>query len=138
MNYHRGLFWAPLLFSMCINEFCNATRFSQAFHFAGYTCVLNIQSELPKTNKSLKKDSKELLFWLNANKIWLYFPKLKTNPMIQSWELNFICRKILNRSNYVKYLEIKIDENLNWKILIHDFASKLNRGSFHANLTNFS
>ena len=37
-----------------------------------------------------------------------------------------LCRKILNRTNYVRYLGIKIDENLNWKIHIHDLPSKLN------------
>ena len=37
-------------------------------------------------------------------------------------------RKILNR-NYVKYLVTKIDENSNWKIHIHDLASKLNRSN---------
>ena len=36
------------------------------------------------------------------------------------------CRKLLNRTNYVRYLGIKIDENLNWKIHIRDLASKLN------------
>ena len=29
-------------------------------------------------------------------------------------------------TNYVRYLGVKIDENLNWKIHIHDLASKLN------------
>ena len=46
--------------------------------------------------------------------------------MIQPLRLK-LCRKILNRTNYVRYLGIKIDENLNWKIHIDDFASKLNR-----------
>ena len=38
----------------------------------------------------------------------------------------------------MKYLGIKIDINLNWKIQIHDLASKLNKGSFGANLRSFS
>ena len=35
-----------------------------------------------------------------------------------------LCRKRLYKT---KYLGIKIDKNLNWKIHIHDLASKLNR-----------
>ena len=35
--------------------------------------------------------------------------------------------KRLYKAKYLRYLGIKIDENLNWKIYIHDLASKLNR-----------
>ena len=31
--------------------------------------------------------------------------------------------------NIVKYLDVKIDENLNWKDHIHDIAIKLNRAN---------
>ena len=36
-------------------------------------------------------------------------------------------RKRLHPSKSIKYLGIKIDENLNWKQHIHDIAIKLNR-----------
>ena len=35
----------------------------------------------------------------------------------------------VNRTNYVRYLGIEVDENLNWIIYIHDLASELNRAS---------
>ena len=38
-----------------------------------------------------------------------------------------LCKNKLHRSNNVRYLCIKIHENLNWKIHKHDFLSKLNR-----------
>ena len=38
-------------------------------------------------------------------------------------------RKRLFPSKSVKYLDIKIDENLNWKQHIHDIAIKLNRAN---------
>ena len=38
-------------------------------------------------------------------------------------------RKRLYPSKSVKYLGIKIDENLNWKLHIHDIAIKLNRAN---------
>ena len=40
-----------------------------------------------------------------------------------------LCSKIRYRANYVRYLGIELDENLNWRIYIHDLASKLNRAS---------
>ena len=38
-------------------------------------------------------------------------------------------RKKLNRTKYLRYLGIEIDENFNWKIHVHDLASKLNRAT---------
>ena len=38
-----------------------------------------------------------------------------------------LCRKKLYKTKYLRYLGIKINENSNWKIHIHDLASKLNR-----------
>ena len=40
-----------------------------------------------------------------------------------------LSRKRLYLSRSVKYLGIKIDENLNWKQNIHDITIKLNRGN---------
>ena len=40
-----------------------------------------------------------------------------------------VCRKRLYKTKYLRYLGIKIDENLNWKIHIHDLASQLNRAN---------
>ena len=53
----------------------------------------------------------------------LYFSKLNINPAI----LTYILR--LYKTKYLRYLGIKIDEILNWKIHIHDLASKLNRAN---------
>ena len=40
-----------------------------------------------------------------------------------------LSRKRLYKTKYLRYLGIKIDENLNWKVHIHDLASKLNRAN---------
>ena len=40
-----------------------------------------------------------------------------------------LCRKILNKTNHVRSLGIKIYENLNWKAYVHDIAFKLNRAN---------
>ena len=38
-------------------------------------------------------------------------------------------RKSLCKTKYLRYLEIKVDGNLNWKTHIHDLNSKLNRAN---------
>ena len=121
--------------SIYINDLHNATKFSQSFHFADDTCLLNIQDTISKINKSLNKDLKELSFWLNANEILLNVAKTevmlfktKHKPCDTDSRLK-LCRKKLYKTKYFKYLLIKIDESLNWKIHIHDLASKLNRSN---------
>ena len=58
MGCLRGLFWIP-------NDLHDAKMFSQPFHFADDTCLLNIQNTISEINRTLNKDSKELSFWLN-------------------------------------------------------------------------
>ena len=40
-----------------------------------------------------------------------------------------LCRKRLYKTKYLRYLGIQIDQNSNWKVHIHDLASKLNRAN---------
>ena len=83
----------------------------------------------------VSKDLKELSFCLNANKITLNFAKTevilfktKHKPCDTNLRLK-LCRKRLCKTKYLRYLGIKVDENLNWKIHIHDLTSKLNRAN---------
>ena len=54
--------------------------------------------------------------------------KIKHKTYDTEMRLQF-CRNILNRTNYVRYLGKKNNENLDWKIHIHDLASKLSRAN---------
>ena len=58
----------------------------------------------------------------------LYSFKTKHKPCDMELRLK-LCRKILNKTNHVKCLWTKIDENLNWKTQVHDLASRLNRSN---------
>ena len=119
-------------FLIYINDLDNAIKHSQSFRFADGTCLLNIQKTVSKINKSLNKDLKKLSFWLNTNKIALNSAKskvilFKTRHKSCDTDLRLkLRRKKFYKTKYLRYLRIKIDENLKWKIYIHDLASKLN------------
>ena len=76
---------------------------------------------------------KNLFKWLNANKISLYVKKTET-IIFKSRKKKYegVIKLKLNRqrlysSNNVKYLGIKIDENLNWNHHINEVSTKLIR-----------
>ena len=78
---------------------------------------------------------KEISFWLNANKVAsnvakaeVILFKTKHKPCHADLRLK-LCRKRLYKTKYLRYLEIKNDANLDWKINIHELTSKSNRGN---------
>ena len=97
--------------------------------------LLHFNKSVNKLNKYINLDMKNLIDWLNANKI--SFNVKKTELVIfkhkaQKLECPIrikLSRKRLYPSNSVKYLGVKIDENLTWKDHIHDIATKLNRAN---------
>ena len=131
----QGSVLGTLLILISFNDLHNAIKSSQSFHFPDDTCLLNIQNTISKIKRSLNKDLKELSFWLNANKIALNVAKtevilFKTKHKPCDTDLRLkLSRKRLYKTKYLRYLGIKIDENLNWKVHIHDLASKLNRAN---------
>ena len=86
-------------------------------------------------NKTLNKDLRELSFWLNANKIALNVAKIeiilfKTRNKNYDADLKIkLCWKRIHASQYVKYLGIFNDENLNWKKHINEISTKLIKGN---------
>ena len=125
----------PHLFSYIYQYLHNGIKFSQSFHFVDDKCLLNIHNAISKINGSLNKDLKELSFCLNENQIALNIAKTvvilfkpKHKPFDTALKVK-LCKKILYKTKYFRYLGTKIDENLNLKTHIHGLASKLNRAN---------
>ena len=110
-------------------------KFCKVHHFADDTNLLQFSKSVDKLNKYINLDMKNLTDWLNANKISLNVKKTEL-AIFKHKKKKLECpirikfsKKRLYPSNLIKYLGVKIDENLNWKNYIHDIAKKLNRAN---------
>ena len=116
------------MFSVYITDLNQALKSCEVHHFADDTNLIHFSKSV-----YVNLDLKNLSYWLNANRISLNVKKTKlVSFKYQRKKLDSPIKIKLNRkrlysSKSVKYLEIKIDENLNWKQHIYDIAIKLKR-----------
>jgi hypothetical protein len=120
---------------MYINDLHCASIFSNVYHFADDTNLLNFSSSPKQLAKQMNLDLKCLYNWLNANKISLNASKTEyilfkspRKTLHYNFRL-FISGKRIIASNYIKYLGILLDSNLNWKSQINSIAVKLKKAN---------
>ena len=118
-----------------INDLNHAIKFCKVHHFTDDTNLLHFSKSVNKLNKYINLDMKNLTDRLNANKISLNVEKTEL-VIFKHKKKKLECpiriklsRKRLYPSYSIKYLGVKIDENLNWKNHIHLIARKLNRAN---------
>ena len=71
----QGSVLGPLLFLLYINDLNQAIKFCKVHHFADDTNLLYLGKSIKKLNKLANIDLKNLLNWLNTNKISLNVKK---------------------------------------------------------------
>ena len=88
-----------------------------------------------KANKLVNVDLKNLVNWLNSDKISLNVKKTEMvifKSKLKKFEGDLkikLCGKRLHPTESVKYLGVKIDTNLSWQYHINDLSIKLNRAN---------
>ena len=131
----QGSVLGPLPFLLYINDLNQAIKFCKVHHFADDTNLLYLGKSIKKLNKLVNYDLKNLLYWLNANKISLNVKKTEL-VVFKSKRKQFddeiklkLSHKRLFPTDSVKYLGVKIDGNLSWKSHIDYLSVKLSRAN---------
>ena len=131
----KDLLQVPLLSLLYINYLNDAIKFCKLHYFADETNLLYLGKSIKNHNKFVNIDLKNLVNWLNANKISL---NVKKTEMVifksKRKKFNDTVKIILSGKRIyptasVKYLGVKIDQHLTWQHHINDLSVKLNRAN---------
>ena len=126
-------------FLLCINDITNCLNKFKFYLFADDTSILYSNKNLKALELEVNIELNKLCEWLTANKLTLnakksnyviflsYKMKLPFQPTINVFDNDRISYSPLECKDYVKYLGILIDKNLNWKAHIDLVALRISK-----------
>ncbi len=128
----QGSVLGPLLFLIYINDLPNVSKKLSFYLFADDTNLFYESDNLDELQKTVNKELKSILVWLNVNRLALNVSK--TNFVIFS-AVNkptkpvtiVINKKAIEQKEYVKYLGVLIDCKLTFKQHITAVSKKIAR-----------
>ena len=117
----QGSALGPSLFSIYINDLPNASKFETRL-FADDTALFLSNDNLKILKKDVNYELLNIKAWLNANNLSLNYSKTKYLLIKPKTKTSQLCKFAvtikgieLKKYQSAKYLEIVLDENLNWK-----------------------
>ena len=129
----QGSVLGPLLFLLYINDLPNSLLCGQPYIFADDTAILYTERNPKALQKRINIDLKLLLKWLKANELSLNVAKTETilfKDSRKTIEFKFKIKldgKRLIFQNFVNYLGVLIDKNLNWSYHQEKVANDLRK-----------
>ena len=116
-----------------MNDLCKCVRYSETYHFADDTNMLQSHSSLETLVKRMNLDLQNLSQWLKANKFSLNVTKTEliifhSSSKKTNHSLKFILDgKRLTENDTAKCLCVLLDDHLLWSKQINHVATKLNQ-----------
>ena len=128
----QGSVLGPLLFLLYINDLPNISSKLKFYLFADDTNIFFQSDNLDSLQQTLNKELKHLSLWLNCNRLALNIKKTNfvifasKNKPLKNVTILF-GKKAIEQKDYVKYLGVLIDSQLNFKAHISSVAKKVAR-----------
>ena len=135
----QGSVLGPLLFPLYINDIQTSSTKFDFFLFADDTNLLFAEKSLKSLETVLNKELECVCDWLLANKLTLnikksnyviFHPHQKKTGIdinLEVFDNEHKTFKNLERTNFVKYFGVLIDNNLSWKHHIDYIALKISK-----------